>query len=296
VNHSLVPLAPAYLAVGAAVVVGLALLGIKRRLGSYAAVGAAAVLTLLYWRFFDGYATPWAASFPAAFGLLFLARPSARRLFRGIGGAQKAFYLAAAGFAATLFVIVPGTSGFAWGPRFLLYVIPAAAVAVSRLAGGWPGEGAAGRRAGKWLVTVLLVFSAAPQLFGIARLRPARADHAALVTAVRRLPPAPIIVNKWYLPLYAAPAFSGRPFVIVRGEDDLGVVAAGLARRRVGRAYFLTELPPRPEEAASYQLNMTSLLTRHFVVTDGRPFSGEKTNGYALPRYIWTLAVVAGEN
>jgi hypothetical protein len=236
--------------------------------------------------FFGGYATALAASFPAAFGLVFLARPEGRRSFRGLGGLEKSFCVAALGFAATVFVVLPDTSGFSWGPRFLLYVVPPAAVALSRLAGG------AGGRVRNGLLALLLVMSVATQCIGLARLAATKGVRRDLVADLGSRAPAPVLTNKWYLAAYAAPLYSQRPFVLITEEGQLEDVAEALATRRVRRAYFVSELPTAPAERDDYVLGLTTTLGRDFDVADVGPAGGSGMPAPPIPPwYVWSLEI-----
>ncbi|NIT35135.1 MAG: hypothetical protein GTN49_01325 [candidate division Zixibacteria bacterium] len=290
-GHSLVAFVPWYLAVGTAAVIGFILLGIKWRGGTYAAAACAVALTLLSWRFFRGYATPLAATFPAAFGLVFLALPEVRRSFRGTAALEKSFYVAAAAFAATLFVVIPDTSGYAWGPRFLLFVVPAAAVALAKAAEGGGGRGWS---LGAAFVISFVALSVATQLFGLARLAGTKAARHDLTADLASLVPAPVLTNKWYLPAYAAPLYFRQPFVLVTEERRLPAVGEKLAARGVGRAYFLSELPPDAAERDDYILGLTTTLARDFDLTDLRPARRSSPRRYgAPPFYIWFLRIMA---
>ncbi len=289
VGHSLVPIFPWYLGAAAAAVVALALVGLKWRPGAYVAAAGAVPLALAYWQFFRGHATPLAAAFPAVFGLVFLATAGGRRPFRGISPREKSFYAAAAAFAATLFVVVPDTSGYAWGPRFLLYVVPAAAVALARLAEGDGGQGRVLRTA---LIIALAALSAATQLFGLARLAAARAAHRDLVADLGSHAPAPVLTNKWYLAAYAAPLYFRQPFVLITEEEQLGEVAEKLAAGGVRRAYFGSEVPAAAGERDDYVLGLTTTLARDFDVADVGPVGPVRPGRRdVLPWYIWLLGV-----
>jgi hypothetical protein len=291
VGHSLVPLVPWYLAAGAAAAVAFAVAGLRWRPGAYAAAACAAALVGLYAGFFGGYATALAAAFPAAFALVFLARPEGRGSFRGLGNVEKSFYAAALGFAATLFVVLPDTSGFAWGPRFLLYVVPPAAVALSRLAA------VAGGRARTGFIALLVVMSVATQGIGLGRLAVVKRARRDLVAALAALDDAPTLVNKWYLPAYAAPLYAQRPFVLTTAEERLPALREGLAARGVRRAYFLKELPVAPPERGDYVLGLTNALAGEFDVTDARGIGPAGEGRYVIPCYIWVLRIpgVAGQ-
>jgi hypothetical protein len=285
VGHSLVPLVPWYLAAGAAAVVAFAVAGLRWRPGVYAAAACAAVLAVLYGGFFGGYATALAAVFPAAFGLVFLSRPEGRAPFRGMGALEKSFYVAALGFAATLFVVLPDTSGFAWGPRFLLYAVPPAAVALSRLAGGPGGRVRTG------VVALLVVMSVAMQGAGIGRSAVVKRARADLVAALAALDDAPTLVNKWYLPAYAAPLYAARPFILTTAEEDIPALREALAARGVRRAYFLTELPVAPPERGDYVLGLTNALAGEFDVTDARGIGPAGEGRYVIPCFILVLRI-----
>ena len=285
VGHSLVPLVPWYFGAAAAGAIFFAVAGIKWRPGAYVAAACGVPLTLLYWRFYGGYATPLVASFPALFGLAFLARAEVRRTFGAAAALEKSFYLAAGGFAATLFIVIPDTSGYAWGPRFLLYAVPAAATALVKSL-----EGAAERR--PWpstratLITALVLLSAATQVFGLLRMGNAKVTRERLLTTLRSLEPGPVIVDHWYLPTYAAPLYGDRAFVLSRAEGQLPLLGDALRERGFRRAYFLTEIPTRGPEGDSYVLGVTSRLSRTFNVVDGRKIPGR---GFTLPYYVWLL-------
>ena len=285
VGHSLVPVVPWYLAAGAGAAVALAVAGLKWRPGAYAAAACAAALAVLYGLFFGGYATALAAAFPAAFGLVFLARPGGRARFRGIGALEKSFYVAALGFAATLFVVLPDTSGFAWGPRFLLYVVPPAAVALSRLAGGPGGRVRTG------FIALLVVISVAMQGVGLGRLAAVKRARSGLVAALAALDDAPTLVNKWYLPAYAAPLYAERPFVLTTAAEDIPALRGALAARGVRRAYFLTELPAAPPERSDYVLGLTNELAGEFDVTDARGIGPPGDGRYVIPCYYLVLRI-----
>ncbi|HUV86021.1 MAG TPA: hypothetical protein VMX79_02800 [bacterium] len=289
VGHSLVPVFPWYLGAAAAGVVLFALIGVKWRPGAYVAAAGAVPLTLAYWQFFRGHATPLAAAFPAVFGLAFLARAEVRRSFRGVSPLEKSFYVAAAAFAATLFVVVPDTSGYGWGPRFLLYVVPAAAVALARAAAG---DGARGRALRAAFIIALATLSAATQLFGLFRFAATKAAHGDLVADLASRAAAPALTNKWYLPAYAAPLYFRQPFVLVEEEGRLAEVGAGLAARGVRRAYFVSELPTAPPERDDYILGLTTTLARDFDVVDVGPVGGSSRRRSGVLRwYIWLLEV-----
>ena len=289
VGHSLVPVFPWYLGAAAAAIVILALIGLKWRPGAYVAAAGAVPLTLAYWQFFRGHATPLTAAFPAAFGLVFLARAEVRRSFRGAGALEKSFYVAAAAFAVTLFVVIPDTSGYAWGPRFLLYVLPAAAVALARVA---EGNGGRGRTLRATFVIALAALSAATQLFGLARLAATKAAHRDLVADVASRAAAPVLTNKWYFPAYVAPLYFRQPFVLVTEEEQLADVAEKLATRGVRRAYFVSELPPAAGKRDDYVLALTTTLARDFDVADAAPAGPSSPRRHdVLPWYIWFLEV-----
>ncbi|MEE8641067.1 MAG: hypothetical protein V3T41_11725, partial [bacterium] len=289
VGHSLVPVFPWYLGAAAAGVLSFALIGLKWRPGAYIAAAGAVPLTLAYWQFFRGHATPLAAAFPAAFGLVFLARAEVRRSFRGISALEKSFYVAAAAFAVTLFVAVPDTSGYAWGPRFLLYVLPAAAVALARVA---EGNGGRGRTLRLSFVIALAALSAATQLFGLARLAATKAAHADLVADVSSRAAAPVLTNKWYFPAYVAPLYFRQPFVLITEEEQLADFAEKLATRGVRRAYFVSELPPAAGERDDYVLGLTTTLARDFDVVDVGPAGGSSLTGPTIPPWhVWFLEI-----
>ncbi|MEE9455838.1 MAG: hypothetical protein V3W11_01655 [bacterium] len=289
VGHSLVPVFPWYLGAAAAGIVILALIGLKWRPGAYVAAAGAVPLTLAYWQIFRGHATPLAASFPAVFGLAFLALAEGRRSFRGARALEKSFYVAAAAFAVTLFVVTPDTSGYAWGPRFLLYVLPAAAVALAKVA---EGNGGRGRTLRVAFVIALAALSAATQLFGLARLAATKAAHADLVADVSSRAAAPVLTNKWYFPAYVAPLYFRQPFVLITEEEQLAEVAERLAAGGVRRAYFVSELPPAAGERADYILGLTTTLARDFDVADAAPVRPSSPRRYdVLPWYIWFLEV-----
>ncbi len=285
VGHSLAPVVPWYLGAVAAAAITFTFLGIKWRAGAYVAAACGAALTLLSWRFFRGHATPLTAAFPAVFGLVFLALPEGRGPFGGAGALEKSFYAAAAAFAATLFVVIPDTSGYAWGPRFLLYVIPAAAVALSKLA---CNPGGAARAA---VIISLIVMSAATQLFGLARLAETKAGRRDLVADLASRAAAPVLTNKWYVPAYAAPLYFRQAFVLVTEEGELAEVGARLAARGVRRAYFLTELPVARGEREDYVLGLTTTLARDFDVADVREVGPTAGGRYGIPYYIWLLRI-----
>jgi len=289
VGHSLAPLVPWYLAAGAAAVVAFAAAGSRWRPGAYAAAACAAALVVLYGGFFGGYATALAAAFPAAFGLVFLSRPEGRAPFRGIGPVEKSFYGAALAFAATLFVVLPDTSGFAWGPRFLLYVAPPAALALSRLAAPPAGRVRTG------FIVLLVVMSVAMQAVGLGRLAVVKRARADLVAALAALDDAPTLVNKWYLPAYAAPLYAARPFVLTTAEEDLPALRGGLGARGVRRAYFLTELPVAPPERGDCVLGLTNALAGEFDVTDARGIGPPGDGRYVIPCYLWVLRIPEAE-
>ena len=289
VEHSLMPVAPWPLGAAAAFVLLFALIGLKWRPGAYVAAAGAVPLILAYWQFFGGYATALAAAFPAAFGLVFLARAEVRLPFRGIPPLEKSFYAAATAFAATLFVVVPDTSGYAWGPRFLLCVIPAAAVALARAAEANEGRGRALRVA---FVVAFAALSAATQFFGLARLAATKGVHRDLVADLGSRAPAPVLTNKWYLATYAAPLYSRRPFVLITEEGQLEDVAGALATRRVRRAYFASELPTAPAERDDYVLGLTTALGRDFDVADVGPAGGSGMPAPPIPPwYVWSLEI-----
>jgi hypothetical protein len=291
VNHSVVAVVPWYLAVGAAAVIGFASMGMKWRPGAYVAAACGVLLTPLYWRFFGGHATPLVASFPAVFGLVFLAFPEVRRSLGGAGALEKSFYLAAVGFAATLFVVIPDTSGYAWGPRFLLYVMPAAAVALAKAA---EGSGGRGWSLGAAFVISFAALSAATQLFGLARLAGTKAARQDLIADLASLVPAPALTNKWYLPAYAAPLYFRQPFVLVTEERQLPAVGEKLAARGLKQVYFLSEPPPAAAERDDYVLGLTTTLARDFDVADVRPARRPSRRRYGVPRYyIWFLQITA---
>jgi hypothetical protein len=283
VGHSLLPLTPWYLAAAAAAVALVAALGSRWRPGVYVAAGGAGALTLLYGVFFGGYATALFAAFPAVFGLVFLAGAGGREVFREAPAREKSFYAAAAAFAATLFLVVPDTSGFAWGPRFLLYAVPPAAVALARLAGG--GREGRGRTAA---IGVLVALSALTQLQGLDRLASEKGARAELGAALASLPAAPLVTNKWYLPAYAAPLYLERPVLLVTAEEDLPRVWDRLAGAGARRAYFVTELPPAPAEREDYVLGLTSALAREVDVADVNVI-GRGAGRYALPYAVLEL-------
>ncbi len=284
VGHSLVPLVPWYFGVAAAGAILFAVAGTKWRPGAYVAAACGVPLAFLYWRFYGGYATPLVASFPALFGLAFLARAELRRTF-GAGAIERSFYLAAVGFAATLFIVIPDTSGYAWGPRFLFYVLPPAAAALVKSLEGaaetrpWPSARAT-------LITALLLLSAATQVFGLLRLANAKVTRERLLTTLRSLEPGPVIVDHWYLPTYAAPLYGDRAFVLSRAEEQLPLLRDTLRARGLRRAYFLTEIPTRGPEGDSYVLGVASALSRTFDVVDGRKIPA---CGLDLPCYVWLL-------
>jgi hypothetical protein len=284
VGHSLVPFVPWYLGAGAGAVVAFAAAAWRWRPGAYVAAAGAVPLVVLYRLFFDGYATALAASFPAAFALVFLARPEGRRSFRGLSAPEKSFYAAALGFAATLFVVLPDTSGFAWGPRFLLYVIPPAAVALSRLAGEPGGRVRTG------LIVLLVAASVAMQGFGLGRLVAEKRARHGLVAALAALDDAPTLVNAWYLPAYAAPLYHRRPFILTTDERQLPALREALAARGVRRAYFLTEVPAVPPEGGDYVLGLTNALASEFDVADLGEI-GPAGGRYHIPYFIWWLRV-----
>ncbi len=285
VGHSLVPVFPWYLGAAAAAVAIFALAGLKWRPGVYVAAVGAVPLTLAYWQFFRGHATPLAAAFPAVFGLLFLATPEGRRPFRGMSALEKSFYAAAAAFAATLFVVAPDTSGYAWGPRFLLYVVPAAAVALARAV-----DGGAGRKVVAALIVAFAALSAATQLFGLARLADGKAARRELVAFLASRTPAPVLTNKWYLTPYVAPLYFRQPFVLITEESQLPDVRAKLAAGGIERAYFVSEPPPPGLARDDYILGLTTTLARDFDVADVRPAAVSGRGGAGkLPWYIWYL-------
>jgi len=291
VKHSWVPLAPWYLGAAFAAAAALALAGWKWRPAAYAAALAALPLAFLYRRVFDGYATAVAASFPAAFALALLARPAARRAFAGASSWEKTFYLASGGFAATLFLVVPDTSGFSWGPRFLLCAIPAGAVALARLADGLVGDFRRARWVPAAVLAAAVATSAWAQSWGWARLWGTRQANHELVAAFEALAPAPVLVDKWHLPMSAAPLFTREAFAIVEREEELPAILAALAGRGVRRAYFMTELPPDAAEAEYFKLGLTSMLARYAEVTDLAEVAPEaRRHRYAFPYGIWTLA------
>lgn len=291
VGHSLVAVVPWYLAVGTAAVIGFALLGIKWRGGTYVAAACGILLTFLYWQFFRGHATSVTAAFPAVFSLVFLALPPVRRSFGTARALEKSFYLAAVGFAATLFVVIPDTSGYAWGPRFLLYVMPAAAVALAKVA---EGSGGRGWSLGPAFVISFVALSAATQLFGLARLAGTKAAYHDLIADVAARAKAPVLTNKWYLPAYAAPLYFRQPFVLVTEERQLPAVGEKLAARGVKQVYFLSELPPAAAERDDYILGLTTTLARDFYVADVRPGRRSSRRRYAPPPYyIWFLRIAA---
>jgi hypothetical protein len=288
-DHSLVAVTPWPLGAAAAFVLLFAIIGLKWRPGVYVAAAGAAPLTLAYWQFFGGYATSLAAAFPAAFGLVLLARAEVRRPFRGIRPIEKSFYAAAAAFAVTLFVVVPDTSGYAWGPRFLLYIVPAAAVALARAAEANEGRGRALRIT---VVVALVALSTATQFFGLARLAATKGVHRDLVADLDSRAPAPVLTNKWYLTAYAAPLYSRRPFVLITEEGQLEDVAEALATRRVRQAYFASELPTAPAERDDYVLGLTTTLGRGFDVADVEPVGGSVLPRPAIPPwYVWSLKI-----
>jgi hypothetical protein len=288
-DHSLIPVTPWPLGAAAAFVLLFALIGLKWRPGAYVAAAGAVPLILAYCQFFGGYATALSAAFPAAFGLVFLARAEVRRSFRGIPPLEKSFYAAAAAFAATLFIVIPDTSGYAWGPRFLLYVIPAAAVALARAAEANGGRGRALRAA---FVVAFAVLSAATQFFGLARLSATKGVHGDLVADLADRAPAPVWTNKWYLAAYAAPLYSRRPFVLITEEGQLEDAAAALATRRVPRAYFASELPTAPAERDDYILALTTTLGRDFDVVDVGPAGRSSPTGSTIPPWhVWFLEI-----
>jgi hypothetical protein len=287
VGHSLVPVFPWYLGAAAAAILIFALAGLKWRPGVYVAAFGAVPLTLAYWQFFRGHATPLAAAFPAVFGLLFLATPEGRRPFRGMSALEKSFYAAAAAFAATLFVVAPDTSGYAWGPRFLLCVVPAAAVALARAVDGGAG---ARPKAVTALIVAFAALSAATQLFGLARLADGKASRRELVAFLASRAPAPVLTNKWYLPPYAAPLYFRQPFVLITEESQLPDVRAKLAAGGIERAYFVSEPPPAGPERDDYVLGLTTTLARDFDVADVRPAAVSGRGGVGKrPWYIWYL-------
>ncbi|UCH79407.1 MAG: hypothetical protein JSU81_05500 [Candidatus Coatesbacteria bacterium] len=283
VGHSLLPLRPWYLAAAAAAVALVAALGIRWRPGVYVAAGGAGALALLYATFFAGYATALFAAFPAVFGFVFLAGAGGREAFRGASPVEQSWYAAAAAFAATLFLVVPDTSGFAWGPRFLLCVIPPAAVALARLAGG--GREGRGRAAA---VGVLVVLSALTQLPGLDRFASEKGARADLGAALASLPAAPLVTNKWYLPAYAAPLYLERAVILVTAEEDLSRVWSRLKGAGAPRAYFVTELPPAPAERGEYVLGLTTALAREADVADVK-FLGREGRRYGLPYAVFAL-------
>jgi len=289
VGHSLVPFVPWYLGAGAAAVIALALAGLKWRPGAYAAAAASAALAALYILFFGGYATALVAAFPAAFGLAFLARPEGRAAFRGIGGAEKSLYLAALGFAATVFIVLPDTSGFAWGPRFLLCVVPPAALALSRLAGEPGGRVRTG------FIAALVAVSVAAQGFGLGRFVVVKRGRHDLVAALAAREDAATLVNKWYLPAYAAPLYGRRPFVLTTDEAELPVLREALAARGVRRADFLTELPAAPPERGDYVLGLTNALAGEFDVVDIGGIGPVGDGRYVIPCFIFRLRIPAAD-
>lgn len=288
VGHSLVPFVPWYLGAAVAAFVALTLLALKWRPAAYVAAALGAGLAVLYAAFFGGHATPLAASFPAVFGLAFLAVSDVRTVVKRPDVRRRAFYLAAAGFAATLFVVIPDTSGFAWGPRFLLAVIPPAAIA---LAGAAEGGRGAGRVLRAGLIGLLLILSAGMQVFGFWRLKAGKESREELVAELRALPAAPILVNKWYLPPYAAPLYAERPFVIITDENQFPGLREELALRGVERVYFLTELPAAEGEREPYVLWLTTTLARDFDVADVRRIGAPGVRAYVLPYCLWTLRI-----
>jgi hypothetical protein len=283
VGHSLVPFVPWYLGVGGGAVLAVGVAGSKWRPGPYVAAACAVPLVVLYWSFFGGFATSLAAAFPAAFALVFLARPEGRAPFRGLSALEKSFYVAALGFAAALFVVLPDTSGFAWGPRFLLYVVPPAALALGRLTEG-------GGRARATLIALLVAASVATQGFGLGRWVVEKRARHGLVAALAALDDAPTLVNAWYLPAYAAPLYHRRPFVLTTDERQLPALREALTARGVRRAYFLTEVPPGLPEGSDYVLGLTNALAGEFDITDLGEI-GPTGGRYQIPYFIWWLRV-----
>lgn len=286
-NHSVAALKPWPAAAVLTLVAALALIGLKWRWGPVVAAVAGAALVFIYWKFYDGFATAATATFPALFALLFLSRPAGQQLFSRVPAAEKAFYLSAGGFAATLFLIIPDTSGFAWGPRFILYIFPAAAIALARLAAGVP-EGKLYRRitAAAWLT--LAALSVATQYQGWARLVDTKRVNAALT---RALPAGGILLtDKWYIPLYAAPRFGETVFLIADDERKLAAATSAAGKRAPKRFYFLTDMPTTAEEARLYADALTSALDRHAVVIDSYNVAAfASRRHYNFPFRIWAL-------
>jgi hypothetical protein len=287
VGHSLVPIFPWHLGAAAAAVIISALVGLKWRPGVYVAAGGAVTLTLAYGQFFRGHATPLVTAFPAVFGLIFLAAAEGRRPFRGMSALEKSFYAAAAAFAATLFVVAPDTSGYAWGPRFLLYVLAAAAVALTRGVDAKEGRDRVLRVA---FVVSFLALSAVMQIFGLVRLAEGKAARRELTAFLASRAPAPVLTNKWYLSSYAAPLYFRQPFVLITDENRFPDVRAELAARGVERVYFVSEPPPAGPARGDYILALTTTLARDFDVADVRPAAASTRAGAGkLVWYIWFL-------
>ncbi len=287
VDHSLVAFTPWPLGVAAAFVLLFGLIGLKWRPGVYVAAGGAALLALAYAQFFRGFATSLPAAFPAVFGLVFLARAEVRRSFGAMPPREKSFYAAAAAFALTLFVVVPDSSGYAWGPRFLLYVFPAAAVALARAVDAKEGRDRALRVA---FVVSFVALSAAVQVFGLARLAEGKAARRELTAFLASRAPAPVLTNKWYLPSYVAPLYFRQPFVLVTDESRLPAVRAELAAGGVRRTYFVSEAPPAGPARDDYVLGLTTTLARDFDVADVRPATASgRAGARKLVWYIWDL-------
>jgi hypothetical protein len=287
VDHSLVAFTPWPLGVAAAFVLLFVLIGFKWRPGVYVAAGAAVLLALAYAQFFRGYATSLPAAFPAIFGLVFLARAEVRRSFGRMPPREKSFYAAASAFAVTLFVVIPDSSGYAWGPRFLLYVLPAAAVALTREVEAKGGRDRVLRVA---FVGSFLALSAAMQVFGLVRLAEGKTARRELTAFLASRPAAPVLTNKWYLASYAAPLYFRQPFVLIADEGRLPDVRAELAAEGVKRVYFVSEAPPPGPARDDYVLGLTTTLARDFDVADVRPATASARPGARkLIWYIWDL-------
>lgn len=284
-HHSLAPLEPWRAAAGLAAVVLLIIIAFKWRPAVFGAAAVGIVLTIIDWGFYGGFATSFTSTVPLIFAVAFAAWPEVRGAVKAAGSLEKALYLAAAGFALTLFLVVADTSGFSWGPRFLLFAIPPLALAAARALQA-PFAARPWRVALVAAIAALAALSAATQLFGLQRLACEKRAHRELAWAIAALNADVVITGFWYIPLLAAPIYNDVPFAVV-DDETITALKKDLAKRRIGRAYFIAELPVNPAAYDEFEDGMTSSLMMDFGVKNITRL--EKDNRYGMVYTLWEL-------
>lgn len=176
---------------------------------------------------------------------LYHARPAARLL----GGAALVYTVG-------VLLSAPNSGGAQWGPRYLLPVLPAAAVLALAAARRLIAPAAPGRALAAGALLILIAACIGTQARGVELLERSLADNQRIVRVVNARPAGLIVTDAPFGPQLLAPLFFERPILYVQRPEFWPPLRELLGARRVDAFTYLTSQPraEAPARLAPYAI------------------------------------------